>query len=260
MNSDDVFIFQSGYTSSDLHDDEKVHRKIAKDFKDNLIIFFPQTVHYSTDKEAKKTAELYNSHKKILFLTRDQMSYEMAKKYFENIKIMLYPDIVTTMIGTYKIQNQEKKDGILFCIRSDSEKLYSDTELKTAFSDLQVNNIKWIDTTLKKGEKCDLKVLQSYIEIFSKYKLVITDRFHGTIISLIAKTPVIVLRTTDHKVSEGAKWFTEIFPEYIYRADDLSEAVVAAKKMYTKMPKGDIIPYFKDEYYDKLVDVVQILQ
>lgn len=50
----------------------------------------------------------------------------------------------------------------------------------------------------------------------SHYKVVITDRYHGTIFSLIANTPVIIIKSTDHKVTTGADWFKGIYDDYVY--------------------------------------------
>lgn len=159
IKNDDVIIFQSGYTSSDLHPDEAVHRKIAKTFLKNKIVFFPQTVKYTSEKEIKKTAKLYNDHGRILFMTRDQQSFDEAKKYFTQIKVMLYPDIVTSLIGSFHKESLDKREGIVFCIRSDSEKLYTDSLIKREFEYLQSKKLTWLDTTLEKNKQCSKDII-----------------------------------------------------------------------------------------------------
>lgn len=259
MKKNDIIIFQSGYTSSNLHPDEVVHRRIVKNFKDNRIIFFPQTVKYSSNIEAEKTAKIYDEHQKMLFMTRDKQSYEVAKRFFKNIRVTLCPDIVTSLIGSYHSNSLSKREGVLFCIRTDSEKLYTDSEIRKEFETIFHGKTTWIDTTLNKNQKCNKKLLQHYIELFSQYELVVTDRFHGTIISLISETPVIVLKTTDHKVSEGAKWFVDVYPEYIYNANDLSSAAERAKDMIKYNQRNKITPYFKKKYYDCLIETINML-
>ncbi|WP_081964333.1 polysaccharide pyruvyl transferase family protein [Gallibacterium genomosp. 1] len=257
IGNSDLIIFQSGYTSSDLHDDEIVHRKIVSYFKKNKIVFFPQTVRYSNDSEILKTANIYNEHGNIIFLARDRVSYNVASKWFKNIRVILYPDVVTSLIGTYvpkyNVTTNIKK-GILLCIRSDSEKLFSNTEIKEMLLSIEnSNNIEWLDTTLNKGEVCGENILEKYIQLFSSKELIITDRFHGTIFSLIAKTPVIVLKSIDHKVTEGAKWFIDKYPDYIKSFDNLSECRKFIENHDIKHECLEkITPYFKKEYYDKL--------
>lgn len=249
IDSNDLIVFQSGYTSSNLHEDELVHRKIVSRF-DNKILFFPQTVKYSSEKEAKKTAIIYNQHENLTFMARDKVSYETAKKYFYKTKVILVPDIVTTKIGKAKYTNN--RVGIVFCIRHDSEKKYSDKLIKTIFSEISSNEDIWTDTTLNHGEQCSENLIEEKIEQFSKHKLTITDRFHGTILSLAASTPVIVLKTTDHKVTEGAEWFKNVIPKYIRVAENIEEAYKMAKQMLEEQFDNINEPYFEQKYYDNL--------
>lgn len=249
IKPEDIIVFQSGYTSSNLHPDEGVHRKIVKEFK-NKTIFFPQTVKYTSEKEVKKTANIYNNHGNITFLARDKISYETASKYFYGTNVMLVPDIVTTKIGKKKYSGTRL--GISFCIRHDSEKKYSDDSIKTIFADLTTSNDIWTDTTLNSEEKCSEELVENKIRQFATHKLTITDRFHGTIFSLAASTPVIVLRTTDHKVTEGAEWFTSVIPEYIRIANSLEEAHEMAKFMLVHSVDDITNPYYENTFYANL--------
>ena len=249
--------FQSGYTSTDLHDDEKVHRIIVKSFPNNRIVFFPQTVKYSSEKEAFKTAKIYNAHKHILFMARDNHSYKTATTYFTGVRVKLMPDIVTTLIGT-SVPKQERK-GVFYCIRHDSEKMFSDVQIKQTFSSLRTDNDEWGDTTLAKNEQCTPQVIDSIISHFSRYKLIVTDRFHGTIFSLVASTPVIVIPTIDHKVLEGADWFLDLYPQTIVKVNSLEEAYVKASEMIDSTPEIIQETYFKKHYYDALITTIEKL-
>src|SRR5690606_39434039 len=46
-------------------------------------------------------------------------------------------------------------------------------------------------------------VIEEFLQNIKRHKLVITDRYHGTIFAIAANTPVIVLGSTDHKLSSG---------------------------------------------------------
>lgn len=252
IRENDIIIFQSGYTSTNLHDDEYVHRKIVKNFVKNKIVFFPQTVRYTSNREAMKTANIYRNHNHLLFITRDEVSFNKSKELFVNNKIEIMPDIVTTLFGKNKYLKQRK--GVIYCIRHDSEKLYTDLEIKKVF-DITDEDL-WTDTTLNANEKCNESLLMEKIDLFSNYAVTVTDRFHGTIFSMIAGTPVIVLKTSDHKVTEGAKWFMEICPDDIIVAKDLNEAKHLIPKMkMRKMNNNDC--YFQKKYYDKLINLIK---
>lgn len=258
IKKDDIIVFQSGYTSTDLHIDEKVHRKIVGNFKNNLLLFFPQTVNYSSEKELMKTAQLYNQANKLLFLARDRKSYNTIHTVLKTGAVYLYPDIATSWIGSTQFDRVSEKNGILFCIRDDSEKLFDNNSIKGAFKEILSpdTEVAWLDTTLGKEQSCSLDIIQEYIYKFSKYELIVTDRFHGTIFSLIANTPVVVLKTADHKVSEGAEWFTKIYPEYIRMAADLKDAADKAQELLSIIQRDNINPIFKEKYYDTLKDKV----
>ena len=93
---------------------------------------------------------------------------------------------------------------------------------------------------------------QKKLQEFANYKLVITDRFHGTIFSLITNTPVIVLNSTDHKLSSGVNWFKGVYDDYVHYCNNLDNVYEQVNKIYGK--KIDVITtaYFQEKYYDKL--------
>ena len=100
-------------------------------------------------------------------------------------------------------------------------------------------------------------MLKEQFDYYSRFKLIITDRYHGTIFSLIAGTPVIVLKTSDHKLSSGVKWFPEEFKDYVTFAENLDEAYEKAAMMMNKQLTHQLPPYFKENYYDKLKSLLE---
>ena len=87
--------------------------------------------------------------------------------------------------------------------------------------------------------------------------MVITDRYHGTIFSLVAGTPVIIIKTTDHKVVTGAEWFRGVYDDYVYLAETLDEAYELAKKLLSASLTNRLLPYFEKNYYDKLPAILE---
>ena len=65
------------------------------------------------------------------------------KPYFDNSRIKLYPDIVTTLIGNIRFDGD--RDGVLVCKRIDGEKLYSDSDSKEMMN--QLKSIAQVDLT-----------------------------------------------------------------------------------------------------------------
>ncbi len=256
LGSDDIIIFQSGYTTQDLggvHD--LMHRMVIERFPDARIIMMPQTVFFRSEERRELTAITYNLATNMLFLARDRVSFEAAKEMFPDVSVRQFPDIVTTLIGTYSFSSP--RSGILLCCRDDGEKLYTDneiSELKSRLSALQKTEL--TDTTINvpfSEIKKDIgHFLELEIERYSKYRLIITDRYHGTIFSLIANTPVVVLKTNDHKVTTGVQWFENVYEGGVYLAMSLDEAYLLAEQILGREKDHSHAPYFKEAYYDGL--------
>ena len=259
-NSDLIF-FQSGYCTQDLGGVENyMHQTVIQDYPNNKMVMLPQTIFFKSPKIQKLTSEIYNNHKKLVFLARDQVSYDIAQNIFSDIPVYLYPDIVTTMIGNYSFN--ENRKGILMCIRNDDEKFYNNFQidiLKNTLSSLDI--IKQIDTTINSNINANTlhlrQIILNYIREFAKYKVIITDRYHGTIFALIANTPVIVIKTKDHKVVTGVKWFQNIYSENIVYVDDIMLVSNAVEQILKREKIQDNKPYFSTHYYSKLKSILE---
>lgn len=252
----DIIVFQSGYCTQDLGGDhELMHRLICDNIPDAHILMMPQTIYFQHQENMKRTANSYNGAKNMLFLARDFISYDMAKSMFPDIVVKAYPDIVTTLIGTLEFKN--KREGVCLCTRNDGEKYYTDEQLASLVSKLEKNtSVHKKDTQGKVSFKTIRENLQHYIEeeieSYSHFKVTITDRYHGTIFSLCAGTPVIIIKTTDHKVTTGADWFKGIYDDYVYVAKDLDNAIEIYNQLMTKKFEHKMMAHMKKEYYDKL--------
>ena len=258
LNDNDIFVFQSGYRTTDVSNfgGEYAHQIILKNFK-NKVIVFPQTVNFQNKNEMKKSMLAYHTNNNYLFMARDKVSYDMATKMYDKNRVILYPDIVATLIGNF-IKYNEKKEGILLCLRNDSEKLYSKEMYDKLISKLR--NISQEISVTDTNSSCDFEFdknkieseLEAKIHQFAKHKLIITDRYHGTIFSLIANTKVIVLNSTDHKVVTGVDWFKGIYDGNYYLAKDLDDAFDKAKELYHRDDVEINKSYFEEHYYSKL--------
>ena len=197
----------------------------------------------------------------MLFLARDFVSFETAKKMMPDIRVEAFPDIVTTLIGTMKFNNE--RNGVCLCTRNDGEKLYTDEELSALAAKLEADGVSVFrkDTQSKATIKQIRKNLQGHIEAeiesYSHYKVTITDRYHGTIYSLCAGTPVIIIKTTDHKVTTGADWFKGVYDDYVYVAKDLDEAYSLFFKLQEISLENKLKPHMKTAYYDRLRSIFE---
>lgn len=261
INPNDIILFQSGYCTQDIGGREDyMHQAVIRDYPNNRMIMMPQTVFFKSKEREKAASDVYNSHKRLLFLARDNVSYNTAKRIFPNLPVQAFPDIVTTLIGQYSFDYP--RSGILFCLRNDSEKYYSDEELTKLMRNLEITGEPQdkLDTTIKDEYYVIIRKLKEYIEgylkKFAHYKLVITDRYHGTIFSLIANTPVIVIQTTDHKVKTGVDWFKGVYDSQVYFAESLDKVLELSRNILQHGQNDINTPYFKEKYYSKLRDLI----
>ncbi len=252
----DIIVFQSGYTTQDMGGNhEYMHRLIVDEMPDANILMMPQTIFFEHEENRQRCSESLDKAHHMLFLARDFVSEKMAKEMFPHQKVMAYPDIVTTLIGTLHFEN--RRDGVCMCCRNDGEKYYSDEDLASLRKRLEKTApVTITDTTIKTSYRDIRKNPQYYIEgeieKYSHYKVVVTDRYHGTIFSIAAGTPVVIIKTTDHKVTTGADWFKGVYDDYVCVACSLDDAYNKALDFISKEKPRVIKPYFKQKYYDRL--------
>lgn len=261
ISSNDIIINQSGATFCNRHEDHGMHRYLLQTFKHNKIIFMPQTVDLTDEGEMGITANLFNAHPYAFFIARDPESYRMVKETFDNDRILLCPDIVTTLIGNVKLNNSRK--GILICKRIDGEKKYSDANISKLMTDLRriSDTVDLTDTNFDHTIEYTYanldKILFDKFSMFAKYEVILTDRYHGMIFALIANTPVVVLPTTGHKVREGAKWFKKDYPQSILFSETPEEAYGAVKVFLKNKVHVTNECLYKRRYFDHLKELIE---
>lgn len=260
MGDDDFSIGHSGYFFTDHHEGWKMFTDMMRLFPRNKVIILPQTINFFSPKIIEHTSIVFNQCNNVTLLCRDEVSYKKAQEYYPTTKLLLYPDIVTSLIGTRHYNNH--RDGILFCLRDDLEKHYSDAELEklmSRFGDIRKGRI---DTTLygistETMDRDRNKLIDEMINQISTYEVVITDRYHGTIFSAIASTPVIVINSADHKLSSGVKWFPiEVYGNAVQFAESLDDAFKKANEILMNEREYSNPDYFKRNYWDLLKEKI----
>ncbi len=255
IRKNDIFIGHSGYFFIDHHGGWFSYDFLLKHWNNKFIIL-PQTINFYSPVVIKRASETFGNKSNLTILCRDEVSYQKAQAMFGNTKLLLYPDIVTSLIGTRTYEGERK--GVLFCMRDDIEAYYQPAEIKALMERFGEIRTEMVDTTLKISSKEMRKnrdrLINRMIEKFATYEVVITDRYHGTIFSAIACTPVIVLNSADHKLISGVNWFPkEVFGNKVQFANNLDEAyekathILGLKDNEYKQPQ-----YFKENYWDKL--------
>ena len=262
FGENDIIIFQSGYCTQDLGGNHPLMHRLMCDYMPNAkILMMPQTIFFRSEENKRICAENHNKARNMLFLARDFVSYDMAKEMFPDIHVEAYPDIVTTLIG--KFQFMSVRNGVCICTRNDGEKLYTKKQVDDLAQRFISDDIRVKQKDTQSSNSVDNLVnnieyyIYNEIESYTHYEVTITDRYHGTIFSLCAGTPVVIIKTTDHKVTTGADWFKGVYDDYVYLAENLDDAYRLAKNVISKHLDHHLKPHFKTEYYDKLKAVFE---
>jgi len=223
-----------GYLGTLWLNDEILVRNILKENPDSQIIFMPNTIFFDDTEQGKKefieSKRVYKSHNHVKFYAREKESYELLKGM--GVSVGLAPDMVMSLKEDSDVK---LRSGCLLMLRSDCEKT------RTEEIDIQINefvcnmfgdNIKRIDTVVPYGipiRKRDDELMKLYEQLHNT-ELVITDRLHGMILSLITGTPCIVLNSKSPKVLGSYEWIRDF--NYIKICNDPSNL----SQIYSEMP------------------------
>jgi len=235
---------------------ENARRAIIKAFPKNKIVSLPQTIFFSnTDKgrrELAVTREIYNGHGDLTVMARDSRSFELAKEYFPACRTMCVPDFVLYLAGAVGGNKGVPRKNVLLCLRGDPESLLAECDRKDIYKCVSGfgRDCDQYDTTLKKNIKREERrdELEKAIRLFLGYELVVTDRFHGVIFSVMTETPCVVLGTVDHKLAESVKWFKDL--DYVFYAGDMRRLRDAVGNTLTASRGGEID--WRKRYFDGL--------
>lgn len=207
---DVIFVTGGGFLGDLWIYEEKIVRDIINRFRNNKIVIFPQTVYFSECSENNieyvNSVSSYRSHEHILFCLRDKKSYELLNAILGESKCCLYPDMA--LLNEFSLPQRER-NGALVCLRKDKERVLSKLSEKRIEELLKHHNLDIsYGSTLAEGKKNgDIslerreEVLIEKLNEFRRYKLVITDRLHGMILSCLAGTPCIAFDNSSKKVS-----------------------------------------------------------
>lgn len=140
-----------------------------------------------------------------------------------NCKVVFYPDIA--LINQY--DNIYNREGIGICIRKDKERNNTDNieRIVEEYATQQNIDIEKFDTVIN----CDISIINRKQEVknlwdlMAKKKLIVTDRLHGMIFSIITKTPCIAFDNLSKKVSGVYSWVSNQNNVICIKPEDLSK-------------------------------------
>lgn len=243
INQNDIICLSGGGNMGNLYPKyEAIRRKVIKNFKNSKIVIFPQTIDYENDKygnkELERSIKVYNSNPNLIICAREKKSYNIMKNLYNNV--ILVSDIVLYLYGKLNIEVQDKsKRKIGICLREDKESIFNEKERKKLIERIrESNDVVYLSTMSDIGyinKENRKNILISKLKEFKDCNLIITDRLHGMIFSILCDIPCIIFDNSNKKVSG----VLEMIKVYNINVQEL-------KKENTK----DISNYIKASYKD----------
>ena len=255
-----IFGMGGGNMGNQWPAEERIRIDIIHEFPENPIIIFPQTLYFVGDIEAaiKDSKALYNRHRDLTIVAREQKSFELMTDFFPNAKLLLTPDIVlSTTLEDYGVI-PETRSGVLFVTRSDPEKAVSDSTweaLEKAAAEAgkacrHTDMYSEIPVTKENRAECVRKKMQE----FCGAELVITDRLHGMVFAALTGTPCIVFSNYNYKVKGTYDWISYLpYIRYVESVEEAEKAIpeLLAMKDY-KFDNTPLLPHF-----EKLAEIIK---
>ena len=262
ISENDIITFKGGgNVGVEYFREELIRRKVIKDFPNNRLIMFPQTVYFPNTrfgrKEFKNTVKIFNNHCDFHAFFRDKISYEMMNQYIKK-NIYLTPDIVFSLrsLAEYK----DAPHGAVTCLRSDVEGIYSDNDKEVVYNVLKKyfkEDILITDTIKDYKIETDNREdeLRKMWKIIANAELVITDRLHGMIFAALSGTPCIILNTYNHKLRGQYEWIKNL--NYIYCIDLEEDILNDTIKKIKNINVEPLDPKEFDVYFSKIVSCLR---
>ena len=256
IRPDDVITTLGGGNMDDIYTSlEDARLYVVKNFPNNKIIGFPQTMIFSDTKFGQKrmniSRKVYKKHKDLTLFVREENSLARIKKDFPTVKIGYCPDIVLSL---KKDEPKELRKNVLCCMRKDKELNISPEQTASVISAVKntFSNVIVRDTVDIPLEACQPETFETTLEEFWKMvrtcKVVITDRLHCMIFCAITGTPVVVIDNSNKKISGVIKEWLSNVPWIIMMENfDCNKIIENAKFLYDNM-SDTRAPNLDDEF------------
>lgn len=258
--NDTIIISGGGWMGNLWLHNEITIREIVTDYINNRVIIFPQTLYYTDDEVGRRTAietkRIFDKHNDLILTVRDSQSYEYAQLvlgFSEKHKLLFCPDMVVYgTLANEECSISEKKIALL-CLRSDIEKA-NDTDHVRKTLENTGYNIRETTTVVNHLIQFNKReqIVKAKIREFGDVSVVVTDRLHAMIFSLLSGTPCFAFDNATGKVFGVGEYLKESgMPVYLIDRLDASmvENVEFSKRKY----------YLTDElrgYFQQLGELV----
>lgn len=252
----DIIILHSGGNLGDRGMlSEKARRLLISSFPENRIISLPQTIYFSDSENGRRernlSSDIYSRHEHLTVMGRDPESGVLARKLFPTAEVLIVPDFVLSLsLSDFGLQDYSPLgSGVLACLRRDTESVLSSEDRRGIVNSFRMG-ADLVDTSVRRPIYPHQRTVRvgRFLKKVLEHEMVITDRFHGLIFSVICRRPTVVLPTVDHKLTSAMEWFRSI--EHVAFSPSLTEIGETAQAL--RLIASRETPDFVQEYFDPL--------
>ena len=255
----DVLLLQGGGNMGNLYPDcDGARRELITAFAGRPIISFPlsETMRPGDDHAYRiEAAPIYDRSQSFTLFVRDPISLSNMKARYPHLSMYLVNDIAFSLTS-HCATSAGQRNGIYLCLRNDWEQHYTRAQTDALRTALITAGCTVTQGDTQYGGKITSKnrerVVFDTIASHEKYRVVVTDRLHGMVFSIISRTPCVLLQTHDHKL-RGAYETVKTWP-YVRFAADLDEALQTAIE-FADIDHSTIAPFVP--YYAPLLELVE---
>lgn len=257
INFNDLIFLSGGGNMGNVYKlFEAIRRHIIKNFPNNRIIIFPQTIDYSNNIlgyiSQRKSSIIYNKHKNLYLSAREQKSYKKMKHLYSKNNVFYLPDVVLSL-SIQGLEHNTSKTEIGVCLREDIESVLSKKErnkIKFYLNETigKVKEISTVTDVYPINYKNREMLLKEKMDEISNCKLMVTDRLHAMIFSYITKTPCVFFDNSNKKLSGVYQWINKCTS--IVRVNDYNSFVEATNLLLNKQNSFDSCDEINKIYFD----------
>ena len=226
--SDDLIIISGGgYMGSLwLYNCETNVRRIIKEYPNNRIIIFPQTVYFEGnsrgEREYQLSKEIYREHQGLTICAREKKSYDLFVEILNsNDNVILLPDIAFFYDEKMPIQ-KNRSNKCKVCFRRDKEAILSENERICIIRELEKNGYMVEETSMHEGV-FDIQYRKDYVtnklKELSEASLIVTDTLHCMISAALVGSECLFFDNLSGKVKNVYEWIRT--NRYIHYCDDI---------------------------------------
>ena len=224
-------LFHGGGNLGDLWQHyQQIRETVISQNKHRPIYILPQTIYFRDPQNLDIAKRAFNAHPNLTLFCRDSISYTLAQQHFYNCKLILAPDMALQLLNPtyqlYDLYHPTQSPYPLYLKRRDQEDTKTLSNILTNALSQHCQIEDWTSLNLKSPFLLIRKVLSHAplpdisrhpiyrkiqhlptpsqqnltanllylgIQQFSQYPLIITNRLHGHILSLLLQRPNILL-------------------------------------------------------------------